>query len=484
MTDSETAPLIRLPDSGLLEEIPLPRLLLTLYETGFTGRLELSRSRTRKAFLLQEGAPVDSESNLSTERLAAILENFGIVSGTDRNAVDTYVKQKRCQEGVALLSLELIEPKQLFAGLREQVRRRMIDCFGWRDGRYELTPSEERKPAIQPFRLDPYRLVQEGLQNHWSLERMLQDLAPSFDRIANGSSRLRKLAKRLRLDASVETLLSGLDGRQLLATALGTAVNSPSAVAAFWVLDAAGALEYSDVFYDPETEATAPEIEIHIRRPKQATANQTTVSPGVEPPRARRDRTDNAPEAEKMRAEVLSRLDHLDSLDFYELLGVAPHAERGAIRKAYLVAAKRYHPDAIARLGLQELRSQTGEVFSKIAEANEVLTNAEQRAAYDHSLERGGNGIDVALLAQAETCYRKGEILIRMGDFRSALEYMKNAVQLYPDEAIYQSDLAWCYYKKSPPDRLPALEHIQKALALNPTDAVAQFRKSLIERNN
>jgi tetratricopeptide (TPR) repeat protein len=92
--------------------------------------------------------------------------------------------------------------------------------------------------------------------------------------------------------------------------------------------------------------------------------------------------------------------------------------------------------------------------------------------------------IDVTLIAQAETFYRKGEILINMGDFRGALEYLKNAVELYPDEAVYQSDLAWSYYKKSPPERAPALKHIRKALDLNPSDTAAQFRLSVIERSS
>ncbi len=146
------------------------------------------------------------------------------------------------------------------------------------------------------------------------------------------------------------------------------------------------------------------------------------------------------------------------------------------------MAAKRYHPDAIARLGLQEIRQQAGEVFSRIAEANGVLSDREKRRRYDESLEEGGPEIDVQVLAQAETFYRKGEILINMGDFRGALEYLKNAVRLYPDEAIYQSDLAWAYYKKAPPEPDPAFEHIQRALELDPSNAVAQFRLGVIQR--
>jgi tetratricopeptide (TPR) repeat protein len=69
-----------------------------------------------------------------------------------------------------------------------------------------------------------------------------------------------------------------------------------------------------------------------------------------------------------------------------------------------------------------------------------------------------------------------------MGDFRGALEYLQNAVKLYPDEPAYQRDLAWAYYKKSPPELARALEHIQKARELEPSDPVVQFRMGVIER--
>jgi len=183
-----------------------------------------------------------------------------------------------------------------------------------------------------------------------------------------------------------------------------------------------------------------------------------------------------------MRREILEKLERLDDLDFYELLGVAPDAPHAAVRKAYFLAAKRYHPDAIARLGLQDVRKQAGDVFSRIAEANEVLCDPSRRKAYDESLAGGGGQVDVRVLAQAETFYRKGEILIKMGDFRGALEYLQNAVQLYPDEAVYQSDLGWAYYKKSPSEPERGVEHVRRALELDPSNSVARFRLGVIER--
>jgi tetratricopeptide (TPR) repeat protein len=471
------------PESGSLADVALPRLLLDLHRARFTGQLALSNAQSKKSdktFALQDGTPSGSVSELPAERLGVVLEDTGILTRRHRDKLEAHIEQTGCKEAVALLQLGLVEPKELVAGIREQTKRRLVACFGWADGAFALT-SGEVDDDLKPFRLDPYALIHAGLTTHWPLERMLADLQTAMERYATATKRLVGVARRLEVDATVERMIAGLNGSRTLGATMGSALSSPTVLAAFWVMDAASALDYSDL---PRATGDAADTEIEIAVTGVDESSEST-STATERPAARAEEEPRAenPEAEKMRAEVLDRLERLDSLDFYELLGVERTAEHGAVRKAYFLAAKRYHPDAIARLGLQDIRTQAGEVFAKIAEANEVLSDAQRRNAYDRSLESGGTGeeIDVTIIAQAETFYRKGEILIKMGDFRGALEYLQNAVQLYPDEAVYQSDLAWAYYKKSPPEREPALEHIYKALELDPTDAVAQFRKGVIE---
>jgi tetratricopeptide (TPR) repeat protein len=468
------------PESGSLAEVSLPRIILDLYANRFTGVLELSRARTRKSFVLQDGALVGSESNLPAEKLCVILEDAGLLSRLDRSRVDAEIRSSGSAEGVALLSLQVIEAKQLFEGLREQLRKRVIECFGWTSGDFRIEATESRSDDVQPFRMDPFKLAQEGVEKHWNLDRMLETLTPNLNQYASAGSRLGKVVHHLSLDATVERMIAGLSGNQTLATIIGPAVNSPPALAAFWVLDAAGALVYSDNPPASKDEDGPAEIEIEISETGEAAASSTASGSASGPASAQPEAKAN-PEAEKLRAEVLDRLERLDSLSYYELLGVEREATHAAIRKAYFMTAKRYHPDVIARLGLHDIRSQAGEVFSKITEANEVLSNADRRETYNQQLDGGAGEIDLQTLAQAETFYRKGEILINMGDFRGALDYLKNAVDLYPHEAVYQSDLAWTYFKKAPPEPEPALEHIRLALELDPEDAVAQFRLGVIE---
>jgi hypothetical protein len=66
------------------------------------------------------------------------------------------------------------------------------------------------------------------------------------------------------------------------------------------------------------------------------------------------------------------------TLDYYALLNVAPDAEHEIIRAAYLVLAKRYHPDAATAASPHDV-----EKFQLITEAYEVLRDPNRRVQYD-----------------------------------------------------------------------------------------------------
>ena len=102
---------------------------------------------------------------------------------------------------------------------------------------------------------------------------------------------------------------------------------------------------------------------------------------------------------------------------------------------------------------------------------------------YDEERRGGGSsGIDANRLANAENFYRKGEILMRQGNFRGAFEFLKPAVDLWPDECAYQSALGWTYYKKTPSEPEVARQHLERALTLDAEDGVTLFRLGVVLR--
>lgn len=71
--------------------------------------------------------------------------------------------------------------------------------------------------------------------------------------------------------------------------------------------------------------------------------------------------------------------------DYYQILGVDPDADDKTIKAAYRRLARKFHPDV-------STEQQAEEKFKELAEAYEVLKDAEKRAQYDMLRQQGGAG--------------------------------------------------------------------------------------------
>jgi tetratricopeptide (TPR) repeat protein len=455
------------PQSGRLVAQTLPTLLLSLRRVRFSGALQLRRPGETLRFQLGAGRILLAESNRPSATLAAHLLRSGRLDPDAETQLRRHTEARRRREAEAALELRLLAPRELLAALHEHAGARLVDAFAWEDGEFALCPGRS-EPG--PPGLDPLPLIQRGLAAHWPAERLYAALGTRAGRAA----RLRVSASRLvtlfHCDAGVERLLASLDGTRSLAQCVHAAA-SPSALATAWLLDAAGVLAYREA-PAPE-DAGAPEIEIALepRDPGEAPA-----AGGSGPARGA------APE-EAEDAGLRGELERLHagpaSPDHYALLGVARDASAMAVRHAYLRAAKRLHPDAVARAGMEELKALANEVFARLSLAHETLADPARRREYDASLAEGRSD-DGERLLRAETLYRKAQVLVRAGRFAEAVPLLEPCVALWPEEAAYHAELGWALFKQNPPRLAGAREALERAAALDPRAALPLWRLGLV----
>lgn len=457
-----------------LSETPVPRLLVGLHRDGFTGQLTLSCDALKRRFDWRGGMPVSVSSGVPAESLCDILSRAGALEAGLRQRVASAMSERDCSELQALASLGAVAPKALLLALAEQLRRALLGSIGWRSGGYLLEPREAAgsAPAL-PF--DLLAVLFEGTASAWRTHEVLSALG-------EGASRYPTLAPDARTqwvpaEGPARALLARLDGRSP-AFALLQELAEPECAAAFWLLDGLGALTYQDQPSAAEAAPAAPagpRIEIVVRGgPGTAAAAAVRAERKTGGAGAQGDAA--------LRREILDLHGRLREITLWELLGVTRDASAGDVRKAYLRAAKRLHPDRLAQLGLEDLKDAANEVFAEIARANEVLTDPAQRERYVDGLG-DASLVNAERIAEAEAAYVRGDRLMRAGNFRGALEFLERAVTLWPEEADYQAALGWALHRKTPAESQRALEHFERAFALGTDQAVWWLRGSLVARS-
>lgn len=174
--------------------------------------------------------------------------------------------------------------------------------------------------------------------------------------------------------------------------------------------------------------------------------------------------------------------------DYLALLGVSEDDPSEAMKGAFFKQARIFHPDVLARHGLDARDLEKGRfVFKKLSEAYNTLTDKARRATYIAKM-RMGNGPKVeepkrSAEEEAEILYHKAQILLRRGNHREAIQFLRRALKHRGDEVRYLLDLGWTIFNdpNTPQaERLEeAREYFDKVLDKENNHSQATFYKAL-----
>jgi tetratricopeptide (TPR) repeat protein len=434
-------------DAHDLSTTPLVELLISLQRSRASGELVLERGRARKTLGLLDGALVSVESSLPSEGLCARLRDAARLPEEEIARAERLASERGTPQAAAVASLRLLEPRALVEEIRECILASTREAMLWPDGRARFDAERVPSDATAAFRCDVLPLVHATIAGSWTAERIANDLAAHFAHYPSPRDGLAERMRRwLRDDAAAVRLVSLLDGDRTIEAVIGATFTEPALLAAVWLADRTRLLRYAEAGRAAAQQELPREFDIEVSTAPAATPSGAAESAApVEPA------PETSPEAEEIRKEVLALHELLGDITHYEILGIEATAAAAAIKKAYFKAAKRYHPDKLTRLGLDDVKEAASEVFAGIAE------------------------VDITRIAQAESFFRKGEILVKMGDFRGAAEMLETAVELWPDECIYQATLGWARFRKNPPDNDGAAAALRIAVGLDPQSAQAHL---------
>lgn len=468
------------PDEGLLDKTNVAQLLAEAWAAKRSGRLRVARGKSELWIQLVDGAPAAVESSATTDPFARLLESSGRLGVGDRRKLEQFAKEHECSQASAALALKLVDPTTLYQAIREAAKQQIAETFEWQSGAYQWGNANALGANAKP--LDVLNLIQTELPRRWGSERLFTALLAISQASADIAPRMRRVALKLgEAGPTAAAVVQRLDGTRPLGRILGETAGDVLAASTLWTLWHAGILRLGKAGPTRITAiAGAAELEFEVEVATDGAGPGATVTTY---PTATEDRSPAPLDAEMaaLRDDIEGLAAALGKLDHYAVLGLDASADGAAIKKAYFKAAKRYHPDSLARKGLADLEDKAARVFGRVSEAFETLTDPDKKAAYDRGASNEPE-IDTARLAQAETSFRKGEILVKMGNFQGALEYLQPAVELWPEEPAYRSALGWALYKQPTPNTNLARDHLECAHRQAPDDPITMFRYGMVLR--
>jgi len=169
---------------------------------------------------------------------------------------------------------------------------------------------------------------------------------------------------------------------------------------------------------------------------------------------------DNDPKAKELRDSAQKLL----AADYFVALGVSRTASPDEVKKAFIEAAKTWHPDRVPH-GLEAIRPLFSKAFTRLELARATVSDPARRARYIEDLSKPGATGPAATAgdissAEATLEFRKAEGLLKKNDTTQAEVHLRRALQLAPSNVEYQALLVWLQAKSDTP-----MERIRELVA-------------------
>ena len=431
---------------GKLADKSAAPLFIEVLRNKLTGTLTLSQDTAKRALTFQQGMIRYALSNIRAEALGAAQVASGLIKQTSFDRAVALAKQQGIPLHEALASARVLTPDQLKIALKQQTVDVCVGSLGWTQGTYRFElKSAEAVSALPDSRISPVGIILEAARKPGDPLEERRWLEGRSEEKVNRSPELEREMFAVKATWPGESVTPLATGGRTVGEVLAR-VKEPELPLLYHLCHSGLLTISSGPKAAPKPPPGAAAVSGEEDRGKVFTPQETAV-----------------------RKMLFSERDRLKDASHYEVLGVPNDAGVEDIKKAYFAAAKKYHSDSFSGLELGSARRVAEDLFAKVNEGHQALTDNEQRAEYNVLLDRKAKGLptDVGAILRAESVFQKGEALFKSGRWDDAEVQFREAIGLNHTEAEFHAYLGMAIFRRT---GKPAegLSHVEKALEIEP----------------
>jgi tetratricopeptide (TPR) repeat protein len=425
---------IEIPLKGSIKKVPLPKILVYLNRNMKTGTLILSTHAFTKKVYIDKGDAIFASSSYEDDRLGEMLIKARKITIEQYEESVKLLKTTNKRQGAILVELGYLKPKDLFWGVKYQVREIIYSLFPLDIADYKFLEGEIPTNEVITLKMSMGNLIYEGVQRMENLIKMKNEL-PGMDALIQLSTDPATLFQDVEFSPEDQAMLSAVDGKKTIKELIeSSTLDSFEALKIIYTLWSTGMIE--------EKETVKEKLE-------ETVSVEEILKPLSEEEEVFIKRVD----------EIFSKLNKLSP---NELLEVDENSDAGAVKRNYYRLVKEFHPDRHFDCSDPGLKDKLPVIFEAITQAYTLLKDDIARRAYFESGRVREEKVPTH--QNAEALFKRGVDEFKSGNFWGAAEAFQWATRLNENNAKYWSYLSLAYFKmdKKLKDAEEALFHAIK----------------------
>ncbi len=425
---------------GNLKHLPLSDILLGLQRSEKTGILEIKKGSICKKIFIKNGDLIFANSNQEDDRFGELLLKSGRITLEQYYRSVDEMKKTGKRQGTILAELGCLKPKELAWTIIQQVEEIILGLFQWEDGEFEFKEGPLPSDEAITLKLSVGNLIYRGIKRIDNFT-YFKNLGLSMNAIPDYSDNPMNLFQDIKLEEMEREVLFLIDGRRTIQEILSTSpLDNFKTLKILYALLKIKIIEYKEK--DKMEESKIGEL--------------ITKEPEGEINAAFEEKVENL-------------YNKLNSINYYDILGIKDDASLDEIKSAYYKKTKEFHPDRHFHLPSDTLKNKLISLFSFLTKAYETLSDQKMKLEYDKSLSSGTMPMETSNSELARAQFIEGKEALREAFYTEATELFRKAIYHDSSAAVYHFCLGLVLEKEK--KYQDAEESIRTALQLEPFNA-------------